>query len=186
MKSILAFVGSPRNGGNCDILVHHAVQAAKETGAAAEIYYLNEMNYRGCQGCNGCKRGDACVLKDDLTPLYEKIHAADAVVVASPVYFGEVSGQTKSFLDRWYAFLTEGYEKRLKPGKKGLVILAYEMEKEGAYDRVLERYFGELKFMGLTEVSGFAVAGVRDKGDVLARPEALEKAARFGRELANH
>ena len=62
--------------------------------------------------------------------------------------------------------------------------MVYEMEREGAYDRVLERYFGELKFMGLTEVTGFAVAGVRDKGDVLGKPEALEKAARFGRELA--
>lgn len=184
MKHILAFVGSPRKGGNSDILAQHAVQAAKETGAAAEIYYLNEMKYRGCQGCNGCKRGDVCVLQDDLTPIYDKIHTADAVVVASPVYFGEVSGQTKSFLDRWYAFLNEGYGKRLKSGKKGLVILTHEAAKEGMYDHILKRYLGELKFMGLTEVTGFAVAGVRDKGDVLAKPEALEKAARFGRELA--
>jgi multimeric flavodoxin WrbA len=185
MKNILAFIGSPRRGGNSDVLAQHAAQAAKEAGAGVEFYYLNEMNYKGCQGCLGCKRGDACVLEDDLTPIYDKIYGADAIIFASPVYFDGVSGQMKSFLDRWYAFWDEKYQKRLKPGKKGLVILVYEAGRENMYDDLLNREMGLLRGKGLTDVTGFTVSGVRHKGDVLKKkPEALERAAEFGRKLA--
>ncbi len=184
MRSILAFVGSPRRGGNSDILVQHAAEAAKEAGATVEVCYLNEMDYRGCQGCLGCKRGDACVLEDDLTPIYDKIHGADAVIFASPIYFNDVSGQMKCFLDRWYAFWDAEYQKRLEPGKRGLIILPYEAGRETMYDGLLERHIGLLRGMGLTDVTGFTVAGVRHKGDILSKPEALAKAAESGRKLA--
>lgn len=184
MKNILAFIGSPRRDGNSDILAQHAAEAARQAGAVVETYYLNEMDYRGCQGCLGCKRGDACVLEDDLAPIYDKIHAAHAVILASPVYWNEVSGQMKSFLDRWYAFKDKEWQDRLEPGKNGLIIFAYEAGREGMYDGLLKRWFGLLKGMGLTDVTGFAVADVSDKGDVLSKPEALAKADEFGRKLA--
>ena len=98
MKNVLVFIGSPRRGGNSDVLAQHAAQAARETGAAVEIHYLNELDYQGCQGCLGCKRGDACVLEDDLAPIYDKIYEAHAVIFASPVCYNGVSGQMKSFL----------------------------------------------------------------------------------------
>lgn len=183
MKRILAFIGSPRRGGNSDILVQHAAEAAREAGAAVQVYYLNEMDYQGCQGCRSCKSGESCVLEDDLTPIYDKIHGADAVILASPVYSGEVSGQMKSFLDRWHAFWDKKYETRLALGKKGLIILPYEAGREDLYDDLLKRHCGLLRGRGLTDVAGFTVAGVRHKGDVLSKPEALAKAAEFGREL---
>ena len=142
MKHIVAFIGSARRGGNSDVLAQHAAEAARETGAGVEMYYLNDMDYQGCQGCLGCKTEDTCVLEDDLSPVYSKIQDADGVIFACPVYWDEVSGQMKLFLDRWYAFWDEEYHTRLKEGKKGLVILAYEAGREDHYDALVDRYTG--------------------------------------------
>lgn len=103
MKAI-AINGSPRKGWNTEKLLKEALRGAASVGAETEIIQLYDLNYTGCRSCFGCKRKGAescyCILKDDLTPVLEKVFAADAVFLGSPIYFGDMTGQMVSFMER--------------------------------------------------------------------------------------
>jgi multimeric flavodoxin WrbA len=103
MKAI-AINGSPRKGWNTEKLLKEALRGAASVGAETEIVQLYDLNYTGCKSCFGCKiKGSEschCVLKDELTPVLDKIFEADAVFIGSPIYFGGMTGQMVSFIER--------------------------------------------------------------------------------------
>ena len=103
--NMIAFNGSPRKDRNTAVLLEHALEGAASQGAHTELVHLYDYNYKGCTSCFACKlKGGKsygrCAMKDDLTPLLEKIEKADAVIIGSPVYFGDVTGEVRSFLER--------------------------------------------------------------------------------------
>jgi len=106
---ITGFVGSPRKGGNTDVLVRQALSGAEEGGAATRLVYLNDVAFRDCQGCGFCKRAGACRLNDGMEELYEAIRESDGIIVGSPVYFADITPETKALIDR------AGYATRVKP-----------------------------------------------------------------------
>jgi len=85
--------------------------------------------HTGCQACYACKtKLDRCILKDDLTPVLEAVKNSDVLVIATPTYYGDVSGQLKCFMDRTYSYLKPDYitnsqPSRLAPGKKLVFII---------------------------------------------------------------
>lgn len=103
---LLAFVGSPRKGGNTDVLVDEAMDAFREAGGETEKISLNSLNIKPCQGCFACMPGDGldsvCIQRDDMTELYEKMFAADAIIWATPIYMWSPTAQMKTFLDRLF------------------------------------------------------------------------------------
>ena len=104
---IVAVLGSPRPQGNRASLARQFLAAARELGAEVQEYPLNQLDFQGCQGCRTCKtKSEACVLEDDLAEVLAAIKGADLLVLASPVYFGDIIGQMKCFFDRTYSFLT--------------------------------------------------------------------------------
>ncbi|MBF1682353.1 MAG: flavodoxin family protein [Selenomonas artemidis] len=115
--NILIFNGSPRKKGNTMKMIE-AYRAGVQSvvpDASIEIVHLYGLNYKGCLSCFGCKRDNSpsyghCVINDDLKPLFEKTAAADGLVFATPIYFGEMTGQLKSFLER-LLFQYHSYEK---------------------------------------------------------------------------
>lgn len=103
--NVIGINGSPRKQWNTATLVAKALEGAASLGAATELFHLYDLNFKGCISCFACKtRGGKsygkCVLNDDLAPLLEKLAAADALVIGSPIYFGTVTGETRSFLER--------------------------------------------------------------------------------------
>lgn len=102
MRKVLALCGSARRGGNTDILLEEILNGAKEYGASTEKLFLSDFSIKPCTGCTLCKEQEACSQIDDYGLLLESIFSAHAVVIGSPVYMGQVSGQTKLFLDRLY------------------------------------------------------------------------------------
>ena len=103
--NIIGINGSPRKQWNTATLVARALEGAAAQGAATEQFHLYDLDFKGCISCFACKtRGGKsygkCVLNDDLAPVLEKIAAADALVIGSPIYFGTVTGETRSFLER--------------------------------------------------------------------------------------
>ena len=101
----LAFNGSPRKGWNTDTLLKHALEGAKSQGAETELIHLYNYNYKGCVSCFACKlKGGKsyghCAVKDDLAPILKKVEYADAIIIGSPIYFGDVTGEVRSFLER--------------------------------------------------------------------------------------
>ncbi|MDP6923265.1 MAG: flavodoxin family protein [Candidatus Scalindua sp.] len=102
---VIAFNGSPRKKWNTAMLLEKALEGATSQGAATELIHLYDHNFKGCMSCFGCKIKSGksygkCVVKDDLTPILEKIESADAIIFGSPVYFGTASGEMRSFMER--------------------------------------------------------------------------------------
>ncbi len=100
---IVAINGSPRKWkGNTERVLKPFLEGASSAGAEVEVIYVKEKNIKPCLGCNSCflKTPGRCVQKDDMADIIESIRSSDVIVLASPIYVGGVTGQTKTFLDR--------------------------------------------------------------------------------------
>ncbi|WP_371361986.1 hypothetical protein SRRS_32550 [Sporomusa rhizae] len=101
---IIGFIASPRNEGNTAWTVNKILEGAKEQGAETQSWYSSDLDIKPCQSCYGCKQGDqGCIINDDMQKLYDAIEHADALVLGSPVYMGQMSAQAKIFTDRLFA-----------------------------------------------------------------------------------
>ena len=181
---IVAVMGSPRLKGNSTRLAQAFLDAAQEMGAVTEVYRLNQMEFRGCQGCMGCKtKSEACILEDDLAPVLAAIKEADLVLLASPVYFGDISGQLKSFFDRTYSYVTPDFSSRVPPGKKAVMVLVQGNPDPFSFDDIFPRYQRWLKFFGFHPVYLLRATGAREPGDLEKQPAVLEQAASLAREV---
>jgi len=107
MKKIIGFAGSPRIGGNSDILLDKWLEGAKQAGDEVEKVYLDQLTINPCRACDACRRPDAegCIVDDDMQSLYDKLLAADVWVLATPVYWWGPSAQLKLMVDRWYGII---------------------------------------------------------------------------------
>jgi multimeric flavodoxin WrbA len=104
MKAI-AINGGPRKNWNTAILLNWALEGTAVCGAETEYVHLYDLNFKGCVSCFACKtRGGAsygtCGYRDKLSPLLERIAAAEILLIGSPIYFGTVTGELRSFLER--------------------------------------------------------------------------------------
>ncbi len=102
---VIGINGSPRKGWNTSILVDEALQGAASEGAEIEMIDLYDLTYSGCRSCFGCKRIDRddhrCFVKDDLTPILDRMREADAIVFGSPIYFFDVTSGFSACLERF-------------------------------------------------------------------------------------
>ena len=103
---VLGIMGSPRVGGNSDILLDEALAGAKDAFAAVEKIILDKKKISGCHDCKKCNETGICVIKDDMLEIHKKILEADAIIHSGPVYFWSMTSQMKVYLDRWARFLT--------------------------------------------------------------------------------
>ncbi len=181
---IVAVLGSPQPQGNSSTLARAFLKAAAELGAETTEFLLNRLNFQGCQGCRGCKtKSDACVLEDDLTPVLEAIQDADILVLASPVYFGDLSGQMKCFFDRTYSCINPDFSSRVPPGKKAVMVLTQANPDPAQFDDIFPRYLRWLKLYGFDPVRLLRATGVREPGEVKEQVAVLDQAAALAQEL---
>ncbi len=144
---VVAILGSPRRKGNSSGLAETLTSLLTEKGFETKIHNLNSLNYKGCQACEGCKlKSEVCVVRDDLSAVLEDVKLAEVVILATPVYWGEVSAQMKGFIDRTYSYLTPEFmtgpkRHRLSSGKK-LVFITSQGGDEALYDNIFPRYNG--------------------------------------------
>lgn len=102
---LIAVCGSARKQGNTSKMLHQVIEGAKSIGAETEFVNLFDLNYKGCTSCYACKLKNSksyghCMQNDELKPLLERIEQSDAIVIGSPIYYGNLSGQMRSFTDR--------------------------------------------------------------------------------------
>lgn len=185
---ILVVQGSPRPCGNTARLSGLVLDGARTVGAevSIETYHLNDLDFRGCQGCMECKAPEAagCVLRDDLTPLLGALVAADALVMATPIYMGQVSGQMKLFWDRTYGYMLRGGGNRLPGGKRAVAAVTQGMRDTRHYQAVVDQVVRSFTRRGM-EVRAVVVGGTdgRATGDIEFGPEAAGRARRLGQWL---
>jgi multimeric flavodoxin WrbA len=187
---IACLLGSPRRHGNSSTVAEHFCNTAVGFGAEVRTFALNELKYRGCQACMACKtKLDRCILDDDLSEVLGAVSESDIVVLASPVYFGEVSSQMKAFIDRTFSFLVPDYitnpkKSRVEPGKTLIFVLAQGNPDEKAFSNIFPKYDFFFKLSGF-ESRLVHACGVREAGEVKGRKELLDLAEKTAKQVFN-
>jgi multimeric flavodoxin WrbA len=179
----IGIVGSPRKNGNVDRLVQAVLDGAEEAGHEIKKYHLNEMNYSGCQACNYCKSHESCKLDDGLSPLLEGIREAGAVVFGSPIYFYLFTGQFKLMEDRMYSLIDAGFNSRLAPGKKAVIVTIQGNPDLSAFEKAATEFAGILELLGFEVAEIIRMGGGGAPDAVLERKDLLEKAKAAGKAL---
>jgi multimeric flavodoxin WrbA len=173
---IVALLGSPRASGNSAFIAERFLKAARKKGARTTVFALNKLSYRGCQACDACKtRLDRCALKDDLAPVLDAVKRADVLLLATPVYYGDVTAQMKGFIDRTFCFFTpdfrtNGHLSRLPTGRK-LVMVLTQAAPPGYFQDVFTRYSSFLGYHGFSDAHVIRACGL------VGPQEARKKAA---------
>ena len=103
---IIALQGSPRVGGNCDVLMDEMIKGAEENGHEVVKYYLEKQDIAACKACMYCAEHGECVRGDDGNKIIDELVAADGVIFATPIYYGQMTAQAKTIIDRFYAIGT--------------------------------------------------------------------------------
>ena len=112
---IIGFVASPRKEGNTGWVINKILESAQEHGAETQVCYFSDLDIKPCCSCYGCKQGNrGCVISDDMRKLYGAIEQADAIVLGSPVYMGQMSAEAKIFTDRLFAQISPRFSPHFK------------------------------------------------------------------------
>lgn len=186
---IVCLLGSPRPKGNTAFLAERFCETARQAGSEVVTFSLNKLNYKGCQGCMTCKtKLDRCVLKDDLEQVLDAVRDADILVMATPVYYGEVTSQMKGFIDRTFSYLKPDYTtnpepSRLKSGKKLVFILSQAQPDEKQFADIFPRYDYFFKWYGFQDNRLIRACGAMGPKDVVSMTAVVEKTEQTAREL---
>jgi multimeric flavodoxin WrbA len=156
---VIGFNGSPRKKWNTATLLNKALEGAASQGADTELIHLYDLNFRGCRSCFSCKKKGGksygkCAARDDLTPILKKVKETDAFILGSPIYFGTVSGEMRSFMERlMFPYHTYTYPhrslfpKRINTGFIYTMNVTEEWMKKLGYDKIIannERTLGTI------------------------------------------
>lgn len=188
MVKILVLMGSPRFGGNTDILVNSLISAAKEAGAACEKITLNALKMSPCIECGGCDKTGVCVLEDDMTLIYQKIADADWLVMASPIFFYNITSRTQAVIERSQACWTGKYLLKRGPyggkNRKGIFISLGATRGKLLFEGVTRtvRYFFDA--IDASFEGALFYRGIEAKGAIDKHPSALEDAGKLGAYIA--
>jgi multimeric flavodoxin WrbA len=177
--NILALVGSPRLGGSTDFLVDRALEEAAKLGAKTEKIILSQYKVAPCLGHDDCGSFESCVQKDDTSWILDRLCEADGVILATPVYYYNVSAQLKAFIDRNY-FLNM-HDRKSQARSVGIIVVA---QSAGIEDTVhtLKKYINEVFKVPtdrVIELHGYAY----ELGEAQNDPQLVERAQEFGRKM---
>lgn len=173
-KQILILAGSPRRGGNSDLLCDAFAQGAREAGHTVEKIYVHAQKIGGCMACYACRGTGVCVQKDDMTGLLAKLVATDVIILATPVYFYSMDGQMKTMIDRTLPRYTEICGKEF-------YFIATAAAGQSAMERTMEALRGFTDCLPDAKVKGKIYgANVYSKGEI-KEAEAMKAARQMGR-----
>ncbi len=180
MKAI-GIVGSPRKNGNTEIITAHALKAIAEEGLDTELIRLAGLDIRPCNACMACREGNKgeCTIKDDLPPVYAKMKEADAIILASPVYFGSATALLKALMER------TGYPagRRVFTGKVGGPLVVARRAGQNFTFAQIMYWFHILGFF-MPGSTYWNIAFGRGKGEVSQDEEGMTTAWNFGKNIA--
>jgi multimeric flavodoxin WrbA len=182
MKKVLAIVGSPRKGGNTDILVQKVAEGAISNGAQVKTLHLGKLNIRECDGCHVCWKGKHCSKNDDMLAIYDKIIESDVIVFGTPVYWYGPAALMKALIDRLVYFNCPENRAKIR-GKQAAIVIPFEEENPETAKPVVEFFVKCLNYLEMRLAGAIIVGGVSDKGDVLKKTERLSEAFELGKKL---
>jgi len=185
---ILGINGSPRIGGNTDILLDKALEGARLEGARTEKITLNKLRFSPCQECEDIRDDGSCIVQDDMQELYEKIRDADGLILASPIFFGSLSAQTKMMIDRFQCLWRAKYILKKDIGfkkKKGAFISVEGSDRKAFFDNAKSIVRNLFATINADYKGELFCPGIDEKGAILKDPASLKKAFELGARLAS-
>jgi multimeric flavodoxin WrbA len=184
---VLGIYGSPRRGGNTDLLLDRVLDGAREAGGEVSVLYARDLRIGGCLECGGCDETGECVVPDDMEKVYPLLEEADIIFLASPVFFYNVTAQVKALIDRGQALWSK--RRILKPperfktheGGTGYLIAVGATKGANLFQgcELTARYFFDA--LDMNYGGGLFFSKVEAKGEILAVADAMAEAFTFGK-----
>lgn len=176
-KRIVVLNGSPRRNGNTSRLIDAFTEGAESTGNTVQVFFLQGMDIHGCRGCfGGGKDPDhPCVQRDGMDEIYPAYKEADMVVLASPLYYWNLSGQLRTAFDRLFA-VAECDPDYANPRKECVLLMAAEGDDFAEVENYYDKLMGH---MGWTDRGKVLCGGVLKVGDIEGHGD-LDEARNLG------
>ncbi len=184
---VLGISGSPRRDGNSEQLIREFIRGAEASGHKTELIILSELKVAPCTSCGSCQKNGKCVIIDGMQSMHEKLLQADCVVFASPIYFGGVSAQLKSFIDRCQALWSRKFilkKALISPdrGKRSGYFISTAGTKD--YNKVFEGAIFTVKAifssLDIIYTGELLYKNMENKGDIIKHSDALKMAFKAG------
>jgi len=180
-KNIVILNCSPRKNGNTSALVQAFTEGAQSAGHTVTDFFLDKMDIHGCKGCFGghSSRECPCVQRDDMAQIYPAVKDSDVVVLATPLYYWNMSGQIRTAVDRLFA-LEEGDGNLLRGhGRASALLMAAEGH---GFEDVLQYYDHLMEHLNWRNLGHVLAGGNGDAGDIEGKPE-LQEAYELGKSI---
>ena len=183
MKAV-CIMGSPKTKGSTATIVSEIIRALESNAVQTILYQLGELDIGYCCGCKSCDITGKCVQTDDVHKIIHDVFEAQLVIVASPSYWGDVTGQLKVFIDRCTPYCnTNSARVSISSLTKGVAIAIRaggNNQENMSLVHTIEHFLGHLD---IPLISHFTVEGVNSENDLLHRPNILTDAFAFGENL---
>jgi multimeric flavodoxin WrbA len=189
---ILGIHGSPRKGGNSDVLLNTALKGAEEAGAETSLIRCGKLNVSGCLECGSCDKTGQCVVKDEMQQVYPKLLEAEVIILAAPMFFYGIPAQAKALIDRCQAMWNKRMIEKKTPAErktyssgKGYLIAVGATKGSNLFEgaQLTAKYFFDA--LDMTYEGGLFFRSLEGKGEALKKTEMIEEALEFGRKIAS-
>lgn len=185
---VLGMSGSPRRGGNTDLLLAQVMKGAEHKSAETRTLILNDLKITPCQHCDACFEAGVCRIKDDMQMVYAEMEKADRIVLASPVHFLGLTAQAKAMIDRGQALWARKYVLEKPPlgdtrERKGLFIAVGGMKLAHLFEPSLATVRAFFKVIDVEYAGDLLFPGIDEKGAIKKHPTALKEAFAAGQKL---
>lgn len=183
MRKIVAFIGSGRENGNISNIVQEIIRGASENEVEVITYHLTSMNIKPCRGCFYCRKNEHCCINDDMNEMMNELKEAEAVIIGSPIYMLQISGQVKLLLDRLYPLLSgEPGNYGLRYGnKKTVAVYSQGSPNIDSFKEYFEYNKKSLGLLGLDVIDTVICVGANNLKSATENTELLTKAYNIGK-----
>ncbi len=185
---VLGIAGSPRRGGNTDLLLAELIKGAASKGAETKIIILNNLKITPCQHCDACLKAGKCRINDDMQMVYDELEQADRIVLASPIQFTGVTAPMKAMIDRCQCLWARKYVLKIPPlsnqrERKGFFISVGGRRVTDLFESALVMVKTLFRILDITYAGDLLFSGVDERGAITKHPTALLQAFLAGQKL---
>ncbi|MFC1952104.1 flavodoxin family protein [Chloroflexota bacterium] len=186
---VVGIVGSPRWGGNTDLLLAEVLKGATSKRAEVITIMLNDLKITPCQHCDACLEAGKCRIDDDMQMVYRELEAADRIVLASPIQFMGLTAQMKAMIDRCQALWARKYILKIPPlgnkrERKGFFVSVGGRKIANLFESALATVKTLFRVLDVTYAGELVFSGIDEKGAIVRHPDALRQAFLAGQMLA--
>jgi multimeric flavodoxin WrbA len=186
---VLGISGSPRRGGNTDILLAEFLKGAAGKGAAVKTIRLSSLKITPCEHCDTCFKEGKCRIQDNMQKIYDELEQTDVVVLASPVQFMGPTASLKAMIDRCQCLWARKYVLKVSPlnterKRKAFFISVSGARIKGMFEPSLAIVKTWCHVLDIEYAGELLISGMDEKGAILRHPDALQKAYGSGQKLA--